>query len=67
MIPTDQVVLTPKMILPVDLCSWLCMGKDWYRNSELLNEYLWKEVYIVVILLGESANWLRYHHGHLNQ
>ena len=36
-------------------------------KSESLNDYVCQEVYLVVILLGESANWLRYHHGCLNQ
>ena len=41
--------------------------KDLYGKSERPGEFACKEVYIVVIWLGESANWLRYCHRHFNQ
>ena len=38
--------------------------KDLYGKSKRIRECVCKEVYMDVILLGDRANWLRYHHGH---
>ena len=62
-----QVVHIPAVILHVDLCFSWEKPKDSYGTSETIVECVCKEVYVVVILLGESANWLRYHHGHFGQ
>ena len=44
------------MILHVDACFLWENTKDSYRKSERLGEYVCKEVYMVVISLGEKCN-----------
>ena len=62
-----QVVHIPAMILHVDLCFSSKKPKDLYWKPERNIECVCKEVYIVIISLGEWANLIRYQHGCFGQ
>ena len=67
MTPSDKVLVDPQKFLPVDFCFFWENPKHSYGKSERLDEHVCEEVCMVVILLGESAKWLRCCHGCLNQ
>ena len=63
----DEVVLVKWGFSPIYLGFWYHMPKDLYGRSGVLHEYVCDEVCLVVISSGDSGNWLRYCHRHLNQ
>ena len=67
MTPMDRVILDIQELLPIDLCFWYPLPKDWYEESEIHDDYVCEEVYVVDVSSGGYGYSLRYHYGNLDQ